>query len=69
MSCSANSCAKSFELGDDGIGGSGPHEWFTGFVVVGDEVIDFGGQVLDRSERAAPNRLVGDDRDESLDLI
>ena len=62
MSRSADSCAKSFELGDDRIGGGGPHEWLAVLVVVSDEVIDFRGQILDRSERAAADRLVGDDR-------
>ena len=69
MSRSADSCAKSFELGDDRIGGDGPHERPAVLVVVSDEVIDFRGQVIDRSERASADRLVGDDREESLNLV
>jgi hypothetical protein len=36
---------------------------------VSDEVIDFRDQIFDRAGRAAPGRLVGDDREESLDSI
>jgi hypothetical protein len=69
VSRSSDSCTKSLEFGDDRIGGSGPHEQLAVLVVVGDEAIDFRGQILDRSERPATDRLVGDDREESLDLV
>lgn len=69
MSRYAGSCAKSFALGDERVGGGGSHERLAVLNVVRDEVIDFLGQVIDRSERASADRLVGDDREESLELV
>ena len=47
---SADSRTKSVQLFEDGIGGSGPHEWFAVFVVVGNELIDTRDQLFDRAK-------------------
>jgi uncharacterized protein YecT (DUF1311 family) len=57
------------EFGENGVGGSGPDERFAGLVVVGHEAIDLGDQVPDRVERAAPDGLVGDVGEETLDQV
>jgi hypothetical protein len=66
---SADSFAKSRELGEDRIGGGGPFEWLAILVVVGHEMVDAFYQLLDRGEGAAPEYLVGNQAEEALDLI
>ena len=51
------------------VGGGGPHEGPTGFIVLGDEVIDLGNQIFDAGEGAAAHGLFSDVREEALDLI
>ncbi len=57
------------QLFDDRIGRSGPLERLAIRVVGGDEVIDALHELLDAGERTAADRLVGDQREEALNLI
>lgn len=57
------------KLFEDRVGGGGPLEGLAIGVVRGDEVIDALHELLDAGERAATDGLVGDQREEALDLI
>src|SRR4051794_8143191 len=52
--CPANCFQKSFELGEDGVGGGGPGEWTGGGVVVRNEGVDAAHQLAHGPEGAAP---------------
>jgi hypothetical protein len=56
------------QLLDDQVGSGGPLEQLAIRVVGGDEVIDTLHELLDANERAAADRLVGDQREEMFDL-
>src|ERR1700746_725330 len=66
---SADSCTKSFELGDDRISGRGPDERFAVDVVMGHKVVDMLDQFAYRAERATADGAVGDEREEALDQV
>ena len=53
----------------DGIGGGCPLEWLAVGVVRGDEVVDALHELFDAGEGPASNGLVGDQGEESLDLV
>jgi len=57
------------QLHKDRIGGGGPLEGLTVRVVRRDEVVDALHELLDASERAAPDCLVGDQREEAFHLV
>ena len=57
------------QLFKDRIGGGSPFEGLTVRVVRGDEVVDALDELFDTGKRAAPNRLVGDQREEALNLV
>ncbi len=57
------------QLFEDRICGGGPLERLAVRVVGGDEVIDALDELLDAGEGSAANGLVGDQREESLDLV
>ena len=57
------------QLFEDRICGGGPLERLADRVVGGDEVIDARDELLDAGEGSAANGLVGDQREESLDLV
>lgn len=57
------------QLFEDRICGGGPLERLAVRVVGGDEVIDALDKLLDAGEGSAANGLVGDQREESLDLV
>src|SRR5215469_16314167 len=61
--------AEAFDGSEDVIGGLGPFEGLGIGVVMTDEVHDVGAQSLDAAIDAAPDLLVGDEREEALDLI
>ena len=69
MSCPRNTRTKPCEFIEDGIGSRGPCEGATASVVVLDEVVDSSDQILDTSEAAATDGLLGDETKPSLDLI
>ena len=71
MSCPgpADTCAKSVELLKDGVGNGDPLEWLAVGVVRGHEVINSLDELLDADERTPADRLICDQRGESLDLI
>jgi hypothetical protein len=56
-------------FGEDLVGGGGPGEGLRVGVPGRDVVADLGGEDLDRSERAAADRLAGDDREPCFDLV
>ena len=58
---------QSTELGEDGVGGFGPDEWFGVIVVLPEVTVDCGLKVDDRSEDAAPNALAGEFGEEAFD--
>src|SRR6266545_3946 len=66
---SADSCTKSFELGDDRIGGCGPDERFAGDVVMGHKVIDVLNQFAHRAEGAAADGTIGDESEKAFDQV
>ena len=57
------------QLFEDRIGSSGPREGLGVHVVGRYEVVDALHELLDAGERAAADRLVGDQREESFDLV
>ena len=57
------------QLLEDRVSGGSPSERLRVGVVVGDEPIDALHELLDAGERAAADRLVGDQREEAFDLI
>ena len=57
------------ELFQDRVGGCGPAKRLGVLVVRGHEVIDMLHELPDAGERAAPNGFVGNQREESLDLV
>ena len=57
------------QLFKDRIGGGSPCEGLAVCVVRGDEVVDALHKLLDAGKRAPPNRLVGDQREEALNLV
>ena len=61
--------AEAFDGSEDVIGGLGPFEGLGIGVVMTDEVHNVGAQSLDAAIDAAPDLLVGDEREEALDLI
>src|SRR5678816_902593 len=67
--CPADTRAKSIQLVEYGISRGSPGEGLAVGVVRGDEVIDLVDQVFDRRERAASDRLVGDQAEEAFDLV
>ena len=69
MFCRGIVSAEAFDGSEDVIGGLGPFEGLGVGVVMTDEVHDVGAQSLDAAIDAAPDLLVGDEREEALDLI
>ena len=67
--CPVDTGAKSFEFGQNGLGGGGPDERSAGLVVVGHEVINLGNRVAHRVEPAAPDGPLADQGEEALDQI
>jgi hypothetical protein len=57
------------QLLEDRLGGRSPTERLRVGVVAGDELIDALHELLDAGERAAADRLVGDQRAETFDLV
>ena len=57
------------QLFKDRIGGGSSCEGLAVCVVRGDEVVDALHKLLDAGKRAPPNRLVGDQREEALNLV
>ena len=57
------------DLGKDLVGRGGPDERFGVAVPVSDIVVDPLDENLDRTERAAANRLSGDDAEPGFDLV
>ena len=57
------------DLGKDLVGRGGPDEWFCVAVPVGNVVANPLDENLDRTERAAANRLAGDDAEPGFDLV
>ncbi len=53
----------------DLLGGLGPDEGMTSVIPAVDEGADLGVEVLDRSERAAVDRLLFDDAEPNLDKV
>ena len=51
----------------EGVGGVGPAEWASGFVVVGDERDELGGQIVAAVEVAVPDDFALQDREEQFD--
>src|SRR5262249_46517753 len=64
-----SSYAKSLDLVDDGVGRGGPDKRLALLVVIRQIRIDRRLQRRDTVERAAPNPLRGDRREEALDLV
>jgi len=69
VSCPRNTGTKSMQFFEDRVGGGGPLERLAVCVVVGDEVIDALCELFDAGERAAADRLGGNQREEPFDLI
>ena len=69
MCCPGNTRTKPFNLGEDGLGGGGPHERRGIGVVMLNKALDLRHQRFDAGERSAPNRLLGDDAKPALDLV
>ena len=67
--CPADNFAKSFEFGEDGVGGSGPHEGLGVLIVVFNELMDFALQIGHGVEGAAADRALRDESEPALDLI
>jgi len=61
--------AEPFDGSKDVIGRLGPFEWLGIGVVMTDEVHNVGAQSLDAAIDAAPDLFVGDEREETLNLI
>src|SRR6516225_6346025 len=61
--------AEPFDGSKDVIGRLGPFEWLGIGVVMTDEVHNIGAQSLDAAIDAAPDLFVGDEREETLNLI
>lgn len=57
------------QLFEDGVCGCGPLERLAGRVVCGDEMINALHELFDAGERASADGLVGDQREEALDLV
>ncbi len=57
------------QLYEDGVSSSGPLERLAVRVVCGNEVVDALHELLDAGERTAADGLVGDQREEALDLV
>ena len=57
------------KLGENGVGGGGPHERTTMQVVMGHIGIDLLHQLLDAAEGTAPDCLLRDESEPTLDLI
>jgi hypothetical protein len=60
--CPINEFTKTLEFFEDGVGGGGPGERALVSVVMDDVAVDFVDQVAHAFERAAANRLLGDER-------
>lgn len=56
-------------MGQDVVGGLGPGEGVAAVVPAFDELRDRGDELLDGVERAAADRLPGDDPEEHLDQV
>lgn len=69
VSRSADSCAKSFELGNNRIGGRGPDERSAVDVVMDHKVIDVLDQFAPRAKRAAADSTIGDECKEAFDEV
>ena len=67
--CPADNFAKSFEFGEDGVGGCGPHEWLRMGIVVGDEPLDLAHQVWKWLERITADGALRDEGEPALDLV
>ena len=57
------------QLFKDRVGSGSPSEWLGVGVVARDELVDALNELLDAGERAAADCLVGDQREEALDLL
>ena len=67
--CPADNFGKSFELGENGVGGRCPFEGARVQVVMRDEGFDLLYEVFDAAKRAPPNRLLSDVAKPALHLI
>ena len=64
-----NICTKSFNLGQDGLGGYGPDEGTSVSIVMFDEVVNLSHQLFDTGQGPATDRLLGDEAEPTLDLF
>ena len=69
MLCPADNFAESFEFGQDGVGGSGPHKGPRVLIVVLDELIDLAFEVRHGVKGAASDGALCDQSEPALDLV
>src|SRR3990172_10832317 len=67
--CPGNTLTKSLELGEDGIRGGGPGERLGLDIVVMDETLNVGNQLVNAAEGSAADRLLGNDVEPDFHLI
>lgn len=60
---------RSVDGSEDVVGGLGPFEWLGIGIVMTDEIHNVCAQGLDAAIDAAPDLLIGEEREEALDLI
>ena len=69
MWCPRNTCTKSGELLEDGIGGSGPDKGTGVAVVVLNEIVDASDQFADAPETSPADGLLSDQAEPAFDLV